>query len=49
MNAALDAIFVYNQEPPESLASIRLMGLIPARHLGALRARDSEAMARSTR
>ncbi len=34
MNAALDAIFVYNHEPPESLASIRLTALIPARHLG---------------
>jgi hypothetical protein len=35
MNAARDAIFVYNLEPPESLASLRLMALIPARQLGA--------------
>lgn len=34
MNVTQDAIFVYNQKLPESLASTRVMALIPARHLG---------------
>ena len=34
MDMVRDAIFVYNQKLPESLASTRVMALIPARHLG---------------